>query len=541
MRSASAAGTAPARYEQHRPEQTVLYRIIAEHLETYLRHVSEQHERGLPKYVENDLRAYLQCGIHAHGFLRAQCKLCRQDLVVAFSCKRRAVCPSCCARRMAGTAAHLVDHVIGSVPLRQWVLSVPFELRILLAKRPNVLSKVGRTFVEQVFRWQREKAEALGIRAAKSGAVCFVHRFGGSLNLNVHFHAAIPDGVFARTEHEARAQFHQLGSPRKSDIEEIALNTATRVVRWLGRKGLVNSEPGDDRPPVEPTALDACLQGSLGLGQLVSLKETDPEPTAHAVPDTLGKSRRRGAKSLGFDVHAGVLIGANDRQGRERLLRYCARAPLSLERLSLTPEGLVAYKLRKEYSSGRTHRIMTPLQFLARLSALVPPPRHPLIRFHGVYAPHSSWRKSVVPKRHGCNEPPLANDSAAGVGESCHMSPDPPAPPAPSPSCLSPTSTNQGGGDGSVALLPTTGSEPAGGQSALHCGTFAQRHPSARIDWAELLKRIHSVDALACTCGGRLRFIALITEPETARAILESLSLPSEPPPVLRARSPDWL
>jgi hypothetical protein len=62
------------------------------------------------------------------------------------------------------------------------------------------------------------------------------------------------------------------------------------------------------------------------------------------------------------------------------------------------------------------------------------------------------------------------------------------------------------------------------------------RFLSARIDWAELF----NVNALACPCGGRLRFIALVTESETARAILESLSLPSEPPPIARARSPDF-
>ena len=66
----ASSGKSRAKYEQHRPEQTVLYQIVAKHLETYLEHVREHHESGLPKYVEQDLRAYLKCGIHAHGFLR---------------------------------------------------------------------------------------------------------------------------------------------------------------------------------------------------------------------------------------------------------------------------------------------------------------------------------------------------------------------------------------------------------------------------------------------------------------------------------------
>jgi hypothetical protein len=75
----------------------------------------------------------------------------------------------------------------------------------------------------------------------------------------------------------------------------------------------------------------------------------------------------------------------------------------------------------------------------------------------------------------------------------------------------------------------------------VHCAPFALRAPSARIDWAELLKRVHDVDALACSCGGRLQFIALILDEATARGILDSLDLPSEPPPIARARSPDYL
>src|SRR5450432_1904943 len=67
------------------------------------------------------------------------------------------------------------------------------------------------------------------------------------------------------------------------------------------------------------------------------------------------------------------------------------------------------------------------------------------------------------------------------------------------------------------------------------------REPSTRIDWAALLKRVYDVDALARPCGGRLKFIALILDEAPARAILESLRLPSEQPPIARARSPDWL
>ena len=89
----------------------------------------------LSTFARNDAHAdaFLECGILAHGFLRLHCGDCGHDKLVAFSCKRRGFCPSCGARRMAQTAAHLVDHVIPRVPVRQWALSLPIPLRLLLA------------------------------------------------------------------------------------------------------------------------------------------------------------------------------------------------------------------------------------------------------------------------------------------------------------------------------------------------------------------------------------------------------------------------
>jgi hypothetical protein len=293
-----AAVTASPSYAQHRPERTLLYEIIAEHLETFLDEARAEYARGLPKYVERELRAYLACGIHAHGFLRARCRQCKKELLVAFSCKKRGVCPSCNARRMCGTAAYLVDNVFPSVPVRQWVLSVPFELRLLLAKNHAALSAVGRIFVREVFHWQREQASLTGIPRARGGAVCFPQRFGGSLNLNVHYHVAIPDGVF--TDGGSGATFHLLPRPTRSDIDTIALNVEMRVLTWLRRKGLLTDHEDDSRDDSDSrSALDACLEGSLGLGELTALPsrgETTEDcclpaqPSRRAVPAVRGAS-----------------------------------------------------------------------------------------------------------------------------------------------------------------------------------------------------------------------------------------------------------
>jgi len=93
----------PSTYGRRRPETTILYEVINEHLEAFLRQARERNAKGLPRYVTSELRAYLRCGILAHGFLHARCKDCHREMVVAFSCKRRGACPSCnpaaCAAR----------------------------------------------------------------------------------------------------------------------------------------------------------------------------------------------------------------------------------------------------------------------------------------------------------------------------------------------------------------------------------------------------------------------------------------------------------
>ena len=154
---------------------------------------------------------------------------------------------------------------------------------------------------------------------------------------------------------------------------------------------------------------------------------------------------------------------------------------------------------------------MSPLQFLARLAALIPPPRHPLIRFYGVFAPHSSWREKVVPIRLPC----------------CHQrdedgscSPDSTAAAA----ATTATTVARIVKSSTLPILAHRCSDPAPYCTAAivprYVAPAAVHEPSTRIDWAELLKRVYDVDALACPCGGRLKF--------AARAILESLRLPAE-------------
>ena len=138
------AGTHARPYRRRRPETTTLHRIVREHLETYLALANEADPMGdgVPDHVEKEFRSYLKCGILAHGFARARCSGCGYEFLLAFSCKARGACPSCGAKRMAQTAAHLVDHVFPHVPVRQFVLSVPKRLRPFLHHRSRTATAV---------------------------------------------------------------------------------------------------------------------------------------------------------------------------------------------------------------------------------------------------------------------------------------------------------------------------------------------------------------------------------------------------------------
>ena len=75
---------------------------------------------------------------------------------------------------------------------------------------------------------------------------------------------------------------------------------------------------------------------------------------------------------------------AGDRRGVEHLCRYAARAPVALERLSQLEDGRIAYRRRLVRKNGATHLVMTPMELLAKIASLVPPPRYPLLRLSGV-------------------------------------------------------------------------------------------------------------------------------------------------------------
>lgn len=183
-----------ATYEPRRPAGSVLHQLVQDHLETFLADAAGLRDgEGVPQFVERAFRDYLRCGFLAGGFARFRCGECGLDQLVAFSCKGRALCPSCGGRRMAERAAHLVDHVIPDVHVRQWVLSLPYRVRYRLAWDHDLCRRVTAVFLRAVFRLLQDHARAVGLEQPQGGAVAILQRFGGALNLNVHIHALVLD------------------------------------------------------------------------------------------------------------------------------------------------------------------------------------------------------------------------------------------------------------------------------------------------------------------------------------------------------------
>ena len=188
-------------YEPREAQSSVMYRITEEHLETFLEEAGSRSSGvSVPDFIEDELRKFLGCGLLQGGFARFKCENCGFERLVPLSCKCRSVCPSCSGRRMAERAAHLVDEVFPDVRVRQFVLTLPFQLRYRMAWDHKTTRAVLGVFSRAVMGFYRKRANKAGFSGGKTGGVTVIQRAGSGIKLNVHFHSAMLDGVFTETD-----------------------------------------------------------------------------------------------------------------------------------------------------------------------------------------------------------------------------------------------------------------------------------------------------------------------------------------------------
>jgi hypothetical protein len=461
-------------YQRRVPEQTLLYRVLAENLETFLdRARTEEHE--LPRYVEKELREYLTCGVLGHGFVRLKCEDCGKERAVAFSCKGRGFCPSCTGRRMSDTAARLVDDVFpDDVPVRQWVLSLPINIRYRLAYDGALLSKVLSVFLRVVQGWYRRQMKVSDRASARFGSASFCQRFGSSLNLNPHFHTLALDGVYLDIDGEPK--FHTAPPLTDDDVRSIVETTAHRVIRLLEKRGVLDEDTLDplvDESPVLAGMTAASVQGMVATGDRAGFRVR----RVLADPAEAVRTGELCYASRGFSLHAATRIPAGDKDGLERLCRYVARPPLAAGRLTALSEDELLFKLKTPWSDGTTSLIFSPLELIEKISALVPPPRINLIRYHGVLAAAAKHREKIVPAK-----PPGEDDNKPDTSK------------------------------------------------------------SYRLTFAALLSRVFQIEIDTCAdCGGKMKIVAALTDPDSVRRYLEGTGQSARIPEIASARAPPQL
>jgi hypothetical protein len=313
------------------------------------------------------------------------------------------------------------------------------------------------------------------LKDGATGAVTLIQRFGwygipAALNLNIHFHILLLDGVYVYRDNRT-PRFQRVKAPDKIELEELVRLISQRVGRCLERQGLLEQdtesawlelEPADDTDAM-PHLLGSSVSYRIAVGPQQGRKAfmiRTIRPLERPDPGL-----ERVAKANGFSLHAGVSCEGQQKDKRERLCRYIARPAVAIPRLSLSSTGKVVYTLKTPYRDGTTQVAFEPVDFIARLAALVPKPRVNLTRYHGVLAPNHRWRGLVTPARRGRGIKSTSNAEAR---------------------------------------------------------TPAERH--AAMTWAQRLKRVFSIDIEICgRCGGSVRVIACIEDQDIIDRILAHL------------------
>ena len=229
------------------------------------------------------------------------------------------------------------------------MLSVPKRLRYYLQHDREALNSALRIFLDAI---EDHLCGRLGASTqARTGAVAFIHRFGSALNEHTHFHVVVIDGVF-EPDPEQGVRFIAAQAIDADAVRVVQTQVRRRILRAFVRRGRIDAQTRKE--------MEAWDHGG------------------------------------GFSLDASVRIEADDRKGLERLLRYCARPPFAAERLEELDAQRLLYRLPKPGPDGRTQIILSPLELIGRIAALVPPPRQHRHRYYGVLAPNSPLRPAVT-------------------------------------------------------------------------------------------------------------------------------------------------
>ncbi len=284
-------------------------------------------------------------------------------------------------------------------------------------------------------------------------------------------------------------KFKKHRSPHNDDIVKLIDKIRKRVIKLLIRLGYLQiheyeqNEACNDPLFAEDSTyaemMSCSVNNKIALGVRKGEKVRFIGPGFGYEQDTPKLKGYLCAESSGFSLHAGVMIKAHRRDNLKRLIGYVSRPPLCLDRLTVTDEGDIKYKFKRPWANGKTHVVLSPLEFIEKLCALVPQPRMHLVRYSGVLAPNSKMRSGVIP---GMTRAEIKAQKEA---------------------------------------LKDTDKK------------LVSSH-----QWAKLLARVFEIDVSKCKhCGGELKIISAIINPTAIQKILNHLGLSPQPPPIAPARN----
>jgi hypothetical protein len=278
-------------------------------------------------------------------------------------------------------------------------------------------------------------------------------------------------------EDGAALAWQELGHLKTREVGEVLERAVRRMARYLRRHGALEPTEGEDED-VDP---EEKLAASAVSGQAPAAFPQWLRGLPPLAPSALAYDKPLCASLDGFTLHAATRAGALDVAGREALLRYVLRPPIAHERLEPRPDGLVRIALKRAYADGTVAVEMDPLSLLCRLATSVPLPRFHTVKYSGVLAPASPWRSRVAPRRALAEAAPQA---------------------------------------GKV-------------EAPKRAGTYRP--------WAELLRRTFDVDVLACEkCNGRMKLVALVTDPKSVTRYLAGIGELAEVPGRSPSRGPPY-
>jgi hypothetical protein len=272
---------------------------------------------------------YLSCGILAHGCARARCERCKHSTLIAFSCKRRCLCPSCDTKRSLLFAEHLHSAVLLPMAHRHVVWSIPKRLRVYF-RYDRELTK--HLYTAAWNAWKDTVSELLP--GTQTGTVIALHTAGDLLNFHPHLHSLVLNGAI-----DSNGNFIALAT---IDTDKLQARFAENVFAFLLKAELITQD----------------------------------------VIDNI-----RSWEHSGFNVFAAESTPATNTDARRFLARYLKRCPLSLERMSLVNSGSEPkVRIVKKLHDAETHRDFTPLEFLAELQQHIPITWEQTTRYFGKYA-----------------------------------------------------------------------------------------------------------------------------------------------------------